>query len=71
MSAASMTGFARAEGHGFDISWVWEVKSVNGKSLDLRLRLNPGFDALEPQLRTMLAEHFRRGPGDGDGARQP
>ena len=56
-----MTGFARAEGHGFGISWVWEMKSVNGKSLDLRLRLISGFDALEPQLRATLAERFRRG----------
>jgi uncharacterized protein (TIGR00255 family) len=56
-----MTGFARAEGHGFGISWVWEMKSVNGKSLDLRLRLISGFDALEPQLRAILAKRFRRG----------
>jgi uncharacterized protein (TIGR00255 family) len=61
VSLASMTGFARAEGHGFGISWVWEMKSVNGKSLDLRLRLAPGFDALEPQLRALLAQRFRRG----------
>ena len=56
-----MTGFARAEGHGSGISWVWEMKSVNGKSLDLRLRLAPGFDALEPQLRALLTQRFRRG----------
>jgi uncharacterized protein (TIGR00255 family) len=56
-----MTGFARAQGDGLGISWVWEVKSVNGKSLDLRLRLAPGFDSLEPQLRALLAQRFRRG----------
>jgi len=56
-----MTGFARAEGAGLDIAWVWEMKSVNGKSLDLRLRLPPGFDSLEPQLRTSLVQRFRRG----------
>jgi uncharacterized protein (TIGR00255 family) len=56
-----MTGFARAEGDELGISWVWETKSVNGKSLDLRLRLAPGFDALEPRLRAMLAQRFRRG----------
>jgi uncharacterized protein (TIGR00255 family) len=56
-----MTGFARADGHGLGISWVWEIKSVNGKSLDLRLRLVPGFDALEPQLRALLVQRFRRG----------
>ena len=61
MNIASMTGFARAEGGELGISWVWETKSVNGKSLDLRLRLAPGFDALEPKLRAMLAQLFRRG----------
>ena len=61
MNIASMTGFARTEGGELGISWVWEIKSVNGKSLDLRLRLVPGFDGLEPQLRAMLAQRFRRG----------
>jgi len=61
VNIASMTGFARAEGGELGISWVWETKSVNGKSLDLRLRLAPGFDALEPRLRAMLAQRFRRG----------
>ena len=61
MGLASMTGFARAEGDDLGISWVWEMKSVNSKSLDLRLRLAPGFDSLEPQLRAMLAQRFRRG----------
>ena len=50
-----MTGFARTEGEADGISWVWELKSVNGRSLDLRLRLPPGFDALEPPLRAALA----------------
>ena len=61
MGIASMTGFARTEGDGLGISWVWEIKSVNGKSLDLRLRLAQGFDTLEPQLRALLAQRFRRG----------
>ena len=56
-----MTGFARTEGDESGISWTWELKSVNGKSLDLRLRLAQGFDVLEPQLRAMLAQRFRRG----------
>jgi uncharacterized protein (TIGR00255 family) len=58
---ASMTGFARAEGNALGITWVWEMKSVNGRSLDLRLRLPAGFDSLEPQLRAMLAQRCRRG----------
>jgi uncharacterized protein (TIGR00255 family) len=61
LGLASMTGFARAEGDDLGISWVWEMKSLNGKSLDLRLRLAPGFDSLEPQLRALLAQRFRRG----------
>ena len=61
LGLASMTGFARAEGDDLGISWVWEMKSVNSKSLDLRLRLAQGFDSLEPQLRAMLAQRFRRG----------
>ena len=58
---ASVTGFARAQGEAHGISWAWEIKSVNGRGLDLRLRLGPGFDALEPELRTSLAQRFRRG----------
>jgi uncharacterized protein (TIGR00255 family) len=58
---ASMTGFARADGNQLGVSWVWEIKSVNGKSLDLRLRFPPGFDSLEPQLRALLTQRFRRG----------
>ena len=56
-----MTGFARAEGEEAGLSWVWEVKSVNGKSLDLRVRLAPGFDGIEPVLRGAVAQRFRRG----------
>jgi uncharacterized protein (TIGR00255 family) len=61
VGVASMTGFARAQGDELGISWAWEMKSVNGKSLDLRLRLAPGFDSLEPELRALLAQRFRRG----------
>ena len=56
-----MTGFARAEGEAAGISWVWELKSVNGRSLDLRLRLAPGYDSLEAPLRAALAGQLRRG----------
>ena len=56
-----MTGFAWSEGEADGISWVWELKSVNSRSLDLRMRLPPGFDALEAQLRTALARRCRRG----------
>src|SRR5579862_7848524 len=56
-----MTGFARAEGEADGVSWAWELKSVNSRSLDLRLRLPPGFDPLEAQLRAGLARRVRRG----------
>jgi uncharacterized protein (TIGR00255 family) len=56
-----MTGFARAAGQNGTFSWVWELKSVNGKSLEPRFRLPPGFDFLEPSLRASLAERIRRG----------
>src|SRR5690242_16803471 len=61
VGVSSMTGFARAEGEADGIAWVWELKSVNSRSLDLRLRLPTGFDALEPQLRAALAGRIRRG----------
>ena len=56
-----MTGFARADGHEDGASWVWELKSVNSKSLDLRFRLPPGLDGLELPLRTSLAQKLKRG----------
>ncbi len=61
MSLVSMTGFAEAHGaHGL-ARWRWEVKSVNGRGLDLRLRTPPGFDSIEPAARKLAAERFRRG----------
>ncbi|MBV8494322.1 MAG: YicC family protein [Alphaproteobacteria bacterium] len=56
-----MTGFARAEGEADGISWVWELRSVNGRTLELRLRLPPGFEPLEQQLRAALGQRCRRG----------
>jgi uncharacterized protein (TIGR00255 family) len=56
-----MTGFARAEGEESGLAWAWEVKSVNGKGLDLRLRLPPGYDHLELPLRNLAAARLKRG----------
>ena len=61
MGVSSMTGFARSEGEADGISWIWEVRSVNGRSLELRLRLPPGFEPLEPRLRAALSQRCRRG----------
>jgi uncharacterized protein YicC (UPF0701 family) len=41
LSIASMTGFARAEGAVGDFGWTWELKSVNGRNLDVRCRFPP------------------------------
>lgn len=61
MSLQSMTGFGRADGAEGAMSWAWEVRSVNGRSLDLRLRLPPGSDALEPRIRDAVSRRFNRG----------
>lgn len=56
-----MTGFAENHGAQSTLRWRWEVKSVNGKGLDLRLRTPPGFDGIELPARTLAAERFKRG----------
>jgi uncharacterized protein (TIGR00255 family) len=57
----SMTGFARSTGTWRDTSWVWELKSVNGKALDLRFRLPTGFDQIETAARNAAALVMKRG----------
>jgi len=61
MALSSMTGFARGHGVSGSYAWAWEVKSVNGKGLDLRLRLPPGWDAIEGPVRARAAERLSRG----------
>ncbi|MEM1140764.1 MAG: YicC/YloC family endoribonuclease [Pseudomonadota bacterium] len=61
MALSSMTGFARTEGVHEGVRWVWEVRSVNGKGLDLRLRLPSGFESLEAPLRTLAQNALKRG----------
>lgn len=61
MALSSMTGFARTAGDYEDHRWHWELKSVNGRGLDMRLRLPPGFDGLEQKLRAALAIKLHRG----------
>ncbi len=58
---ASMTGFARTEGAEAGLSWAWELRSVNGRSLDVRMRLPAGLDRLEPALRDEAGRALRRG----------
>jgi len=61
MALSSMTGFARGHGVHGSYAWAWEVKSVNGKGLDLRLRLPPGWDAIEAPVRALAALKLARG----------
>ncbi len=61
MTLQSMTGFARAEGASGRYRFVWELRSVNGKGLDMRLRLPPGLERLEPEIRQMITGRFSRG----------
>jgi uncharacterized protein (TIGR00255 family) len=56
-----MTGFARAQGTSGPYAWAWELKSVNAKGLDLRLRLPPGWDAIEPLARAAVSRVLARG----------
>jgi uncharacterized protein (TIGR00255 family) len=56
-----MTGFARAGGETAGMGWVLELKSVNGRGLDVRFRLPPPFDALEAELRQRVQKVLARG----------
>jgi uncharacterized protein (TIGR00255 family) len=56
-----MTGFARLDGQSGRYQWAWELRSVNGKGLDIRLRLPGGFERLEAETRRLMSLHFARG----------
>ena len=58
---SSMTGYGRSHGSLPGVSFVVELKSVNGRGLDMRLRLAPGFDALEPEIRRRIGKSVTRG----------
>lgn len=61
MTIESMTGFAEAHGAHGTLRWRWEIKSVNGRGLEMRLRTPPGFDGIESAGRTLAGERFKRG----------
>ena len=61
MTLSSMTGFARSQGVSGPYAWAWEIKSVNAKGFDLRLRLPSGWDATDPAVRTRAAAALTRG----------
>lgn len=61
MTISGMTGFARAEGEHDGGRWTWELKSVNGRGLDIKLRTPSGLEGLEPAVRAAAQERFKRG----------
>jgi uncharacterized protein (TIGR00255 family) len=56
-----MTGFGRAQGQAAWGAWAWEGRSVNGKSIDVRVATPPGFDAVDFEARKRAKERFLRG----------
>ena len=61
MTVSSMTGFARTEGGVDGARWVWEIRSVNNRALDLKVRLPSGSEVLEAAVRSALAVSCKRG----------
>ena len=57
----SMTGFAAARGQGAGATWAWDLRGVNGKGLDLRLRVPDWIDGLEAAIRADLGRALARG----------
>jgi uncharacterized protein (TIGR00255 family) len=58
---SSMTGFAREAGTAGSLTWAWELKSVNGRNLDVRVRVPPGFDAVGEEARKQVSAALTRG----------
>ena len=61
MALSSMTGFARSHGTSGPYAFEWELKSVNAKGFDLRVRLPPGWDDLEAFAKKRAGEVLSRG----------
>src|SRR5450631_1653183 len=60
MALSSMTGFARSHGASGPYAFEWELKSVNAKGFDLRMRLPPGWDELEAFAKKRAGEALSR-----------
>jgi uncharacterized protein (TIGR00255 family) len=56
-----MTGFARTDGGRGTDTWHWEIRSVNGRSLEVRLRVPPGLEDIESRIRETCAKRLGRG----------
>jgi len=61
MKIKSMTGFGRADGSHADWRWHWELKTVNARGLDVRMRMPQGLESLEPDLKKSLQANLKRG----------
>jgi uncharacterized protein (TIGR00255 family) len=61
MTLQSMTGFSRSDGAEGGTTWHWELRSVNNRGLDVRLRVPPGYEVLEPKVRDRIARTISRG----------
>ncbi len=61
MALNSMTGFGRSSGEAGAWSWVWEVRSVNGRGLDMRIRLPSQYDGLDQRVRKAIQARLKRG----------
>ena len=61
MNLQSMTGFSRVAAEHDGAAIAWELKSVNGKTIEARLRLQQGFERLEPLVRQLVQKRFSRG----------
>jgi uncharacterized protein (TIGR00255 family) len=63
MAIASMTGFAREAGVTGSYQWAWEIKTVNGRGLEVRVRTPSGLDAIGEEARSQILKALSRGQG--------
>lgn len=61
MTLSSMTGFARTDGASDGFTWQWELRSVNGRGLDIKIRVPQGYETMEWPAREVVAKAIRRG----------
>lgn len=61
MGLTSMTGFAASSGEVDGIDWRWDLRTLNGRGLDMRVRVPPGFEHVEPAAREQIARVVARG----------
>ncbi|MCY4313532.1 MAG: hypothetical protein OXD44_07555, partial [Gammaproteobacteria bacterium] len=57
----SMTGFARGRSESADQSFVWEIRSINHRYLDIAFKLPPSMRSLEVRIREIVHEVIHRG----------